>query len=74
MENAEARQRNQVPERYLVVGLDPHEKRHAAVGITQDFATQTKFKFDNNREDLKMMLGRAKMEMVKSGFRGHVRH
>jgi len=70
MENTAARKRNQVPEGYLVIGVDPHKKRHAAVAITQDFTTQAKFKFDNTREGLEMMLGRARVEMLKSGCRG----
>ena len=70
MQNTVARKRKQVPEGYLVVGVDPHKKRHAAVAITQDFTTQAKFKFDNTREGLETMLDRAKVEMVKSGCRG----
>src|SRR3990170_2952523 len=70
MQNTAARKRKQVPEGYLVVGVDPHKKRHAAVAITQDFTTQAKFKFDNTREGLEMMLDRARVEIVKSGCRG----
>jgi len=70
MENTAARKRKQVPEGYLVIGVDPHKKRHAAVAITQDFTTQAKFKFDNTREGLEMMLDRARGEMLKSGCRG----
>jgi transposase len=70
MQNTAARKRRQVPEGYLVVGIDPHKKRHAAVAITQDFTTQAKFKFDNTREGLEMLLGRARVEIVKSGCRG----
>ena len=70
MENTAARKRKQVPEGYLVIGVDPHKKRHAAVAITQDFTTQDKFKFDNTREGLETMLRRARTEMVKSGCRG----
>ena len=70
MKNTVAMKRKQVPEGYLVVGVDPHKKRHAAVAITQDFTTQAKFKFDNIREGLEMMLDRAKVEMLKSGCRG----
>jgi len=70
MQNTAARKRKQVPEGYLVVGVDPHKKRHAAVAITQDFTTQAKFKFDNTREGLESMLDSAKVEMVKSGCRG----
>jgi len=70
MENTAARKRKQVPEGYLIIGIDPHKKRHAAVAITQDFTTRDKFKFDNTREGLETLLRRAKTEMVKSGCRG----
>jgi transposase len=70
MENTAAGKRKQVPEGYLIIGVDPHKKRHAAVAITQDFTTRDKFKFDNTREGLETMLRRARMEMVKSGCRG----
>ena len=70
MENTAARKRKQVPEGYLIIGIDPHKKRHAAVAITQDFTIQDKLKVDNTREGLETMLRRARMEMVKSGCRG----
>jgi transposase len=70
MENTAARKLKQVPEGYLIIGVDPHKKRHAAVAITQDFTIRDKFKFDNTREGLEMMLGRARVEMLKSGCRG----
>jgi transposase len=70
MENTAARKRKQVPAGYLVIGVDPHKKKHAAVAIIQDFTTQAKFKFDNTREGLEMMLSRARTEMWKSGCRG----
>jgi hypothetical protein len=70
MKDTAARKRKQVPEGYLVIGVDPHKKRHAAVAITQDFTTQAKFKVDNTREGLETMLGRAREEMVKSCCRG----
>jgi transposase len=70
MKNTAARKRKQVPEGYLVIGVDPHKKRHAAVAITQDFTAQAKFKFDNTGEGLEMMLNRARVEMVKSCCRG----
>ena len=37
MENSAARKLNQVPQGYLIIGVDPHKKKHAAVAITQDF-------------------------------------
>ncbi len=70
MENTAARKRKQVPEGYLIIGVDPHKKRHAAMAITQDFTTRDKFKFDNTREGLEIMLRRVRTEMMKSGCRG----
>lgn len=70
MENTAARKIKQVPEGYLIIGVDPHKKRHAAVAITQDFTTRDKFKIDNTREGLETMLRRARTEMVKSDCRG----
>ncbi len=70
MKNSAAKKVRQVPSGYLVVGVDPHKKRHAAVAITQDFAVHGKFKFDNSREGLEYLLQRVKAEMVKSDCRG----
>ena len=70
MQNTVASKLKQVPEGFLILGVDPHKKRHAAVAITQDFTAQAKFKFDNTREGFEFMLSRAKMEMVNSGCRG----
>jgi len=72
MKNTAARKRKQIPEGYLVVGVDPHKKRHAAVAITQDFTAQAKFKVENTREGLETMLDRARGEMVKCGCRGAI--
>ena len=70
VKNSAAKKIRQVPAGYLVVGVDPHKKRHAAVAITQDFAVHGKFKFDNSREGLEYLLQRVKAEMVKSDCRG----
>ena len=53
MKSTAARKLKQVPQGYLVMGVDPHKKKHAAVAITQDFTTLVKFKFDNSREGLR---------------------
>ena len=52
MKNTAAQKLKQVPEGYLIIGVDPHKKKHAAVAITQDFTIRNRFKFDNNREGL----------------------
>jgi len=45
MKNSAANKLKQVPVGYLVIGIDPHKKKHAAVIMTQDFTTHSKFKF-----------------------------
>jgi transposase len=70
MKNTAARKLKQVPEGYLIIGVDPHKKKHAAVAITQDFTLRDRFKFDNTREGLEFLLRRVKAEMVKSDCRG----
>jgi len=70
MKNKAAEKRKQVPEGYLIIGVDPHKKRHAAVAITQDFTIYAKFKFDNTLEGLESMIERARAEMMKTGCRG----
>jgi transposase len=70
MENTLARKLKQVPEGYLIIGVDPHKKKHAAVAITQGFTVQAKLKFDNTREGLEFLLRRVRVEMLKSACRG----
>jgi hypothetical protein len=66
MKNTAARKRRQVPEGYLIIGIDPHKKKHAAVAITQDLTLRARFKVENTREGLDLLLKRAKSEMDKS--------
>ena len=70
MKNSAAKNRKQVPSGYLVIGIDPHKKKHAAIFMTQDFTTQGKLKFNNSREGFEMVLERAKTEMLRAGCRG----
>ena len=70
MQNTAARKRKQVPEGYLIVGIDPHKKKHAAVAITQDLTIRDRFKLDNTKEGLEFMVRRVRKEMVKSDCRG----
>ena len=70
MQNSAARKLKQVPEGFLIVGIDPHKKRHAAVAITQDFSIRDKFKFDNTYEGLENMLDRTGIKMMEVGCRG----
>jgi hypothetical protein len=68
MKNTVADKLKQVPEEYLVVGIDPHKRRHAAVAITRNFATRDKFKFDNSQNGMERLLNRTHEQMVKSEF------
>ena len=70
MKNIAARKLKQVPKGYLVVGVDPHKKKHAAVAVTQDLTTHSKFKFSNSREGFEMALERARAEMMRTGSTG----
>jgi transposase len=70
MKSNAARKLRQVPEGYLVIGVDAHKKKHAAAVVTQDFTTHSKFKFNNSREGFGMVMERARMEMVRTGSRG----
>jgi transposase len=70
MKNGAARKLKQVPAGYLVVGIDPHKKKHAAVAITEDLIVRAKFKFDNTRAGFEQALENARAEMVKASCRG----
>jgi len=70
MQNTAAKKRKQVPEGYLIVGIDPHKKKHAATVITQDFTARSKFKFNNSQEGFEMALGRVREKMVEAGCTG----
>jgi transposase len=70
MKNSAARKMKQVSEGYLIVGVDPHKNKHAAVVITQDFTIRDRFKFDNSREGLEGMMNRIRLKMTDVGCRG----
>lgn len=70
MKNSAAAKLRQVPVGYLMVGIDPHKKKHAAVAITQDFVMRSKFKFANSRTGFEDALERARAEMVRNECRG----
>jgi transposase len=70
MNNSAANKLRQVPTGFLIVGIDPHKKKHAAVTVTQDYTTHCKFKFDNDREGFITALERCREEMVKADCKG----
>ncbi len=70
MKNSIARKLKEVPAGYLIVGVDSHKKKHAAVIVTQDLIAQSKFRFNNSREGFKEMLERVRKEMGRASCRG----
>jgi len=70
MKNNATRKLRQVPAGYLMVGVDPHKKRHVAVTITGDFLVQDKFKFPNSRDGFEEALKWARADMEKAGCQG----
>jgi transposase len=70
MKNSAALKLKQVPVGYLVVGVDPHKKKHAAVAITEDLMVRAKFKFSNSKAGFEQALENARTEMVKFNCRG----
>lgn len=70
MKNSTGRKLRQIPQGYLIVGIDPHKKRHAAVVKTQDAFTYSKFKVSNSRQGFEELLERARREMVRNDSRG----
>ena len=70
MKDSTARRLRQIPAGYLLVGIDPHKKTHAAVAMTQDAMVQSKFKFDNSRQGYEDVLQRIRTQMVKTECRG----
>jgi len=50
MKNTAARKLKQVPKGYLIVGVDPHKKKHAAVAITQDFTIHDRTTQNQDRD------------------------
>lgn len=70
MKSSTARKLRQVPAGYLLVGVDPHKKKHGAAAMTQDAVVHSKFKFANSRQGFEAALERVRAEMVKTGCRG----
>jgi len=70
MKNSAANKLRQVQKGYLIVGIDPHQKKHAAVAMTQDFTIRCKFKFDNSQEGYNAALDRLREAMINADCQG----
>lgn len=67
MKNSTAKKLEQIPERCLIVGVDPHKKKHALVAMTLDARVMAKRKFENSRAGVTEIVTWARDEMVTTG-------
>jgi transposase len=72
MKNSTARKLEQIPTNYLIVGIDAHKKKHAAVIKTPDAFTRAKFKVDNSRPGFEELLERVHSQVTNTGCKGAI--
>ena len=70
MKDSTARKLRQIPPGYLLVGIDPHKKRHAAAVMTAQAAVITKFKVDNSLEGFVSLCQQVDHSMRQQGAQG----
>lgn len=70
MKNNTANKLKQIPEGYLIAGVDAHKKKHAIVLRTQDAVVHSRFQVSNSRWGFKELLDRTRWCMTKVGARG----
>ena len=73
MKNSTARKLRQIPEGYLLVGVDPHKKKHAAVAMTQDAMVHCKFKVVNSRRGYEELVERSRSTLPRQYCSAQVR-
>jgi len=64
--------RRQVPDDYLVAGIDPHKKSHTMVLMTREEKVLTSLKFDNSKTGFEHAVKRVDDQISKSGSKGVV--
>jgi len=72
MKNSIARKLEQIPVDYLIVGIDAHKKKHAAVIKTPDAFTRAKFKIENSRAGFEELLERIQSQVANTGCKGAI--
>ena len=72
MKNSTARKLEQIPANYLIVGIDAHKKKHAAVIKAPDAFTRAKFKVENSRSGFEELLERVQSQVTNTGCRGAI--
>jgi hypothetical protein len=68
LKNTATNKLKQVPKGYLIVGINPNQKKHDVVAMTQNYAFRFKFKFENTQEGYKIALDRLREEMTKACY------
>ncbi len=66
MKNSTAEKLRQIPGECLIVGIDPHKRKHAAVAMTLDARVQGKRKFDNTMSGFAALVSWGKEEMKET--------
>ncbi len=72
MKNSTAKKLEQIPTDYLIVGIDAHKKKHAAVIKTPDAFTRARFKVENSRSGFEELLERVQYQVITTGCRGAI--
>jgi transposase len=70
MKNITAKKLKQIPDGYLIIGVDTHKKKHAVVIKTQDALIQDRIKIDNTRHGFNKLLERVRYRMTRVNARG----
>ena len=64
--------RRQVPDGYLVAGIDPHKKTYTMVLMTKEEKVLTSLKFDSSKNGFELAVKRVDEQIIKSGSKGVV--
>ncbi len=67
MKNSTAERLRQVPDGCLIIGVDPHKKKHAVVAMTLDARVWAKHKFENTRLGFVELAKWAREQMETTG-------
>ena len=70
MKNSTARKLREVPSECVLLGVDPHKKKHAVVVMTREAVCRGKFKVDNSRRGYEELLERGRRCAAEEGKQG----
>ena len=70
MKGSITRKLRQIPPGYLLVGIDPHKKRHAVAIITPQAMVLSKFKVNNSLDGFTHLCQRVDQKVDRQGVSG----